>query len=126
MRYISTPAAPAAIGPYAQAVEHGGIVYVSGCLAIQPTISTLLDGGIRAQTAQALINLENILNAAGSGMSRVLKTTVYLTDLADFAVVNEVYAGHFEGHTPARSCVEVSRLPKDALVEIEAVAAVRE
>jgi len=124
MKIISTTAAPPAIGPYAQAVEHNGTIYVSGCLAINPSDSEskLLDGGVRAQTAQALINLENILLAAGSSMDKVVKTTVYLANMSDFSVMNEVYAGHFDGHTPARACVEVSRLPKDALVEIDAIA----
>lgn len=119
---ISTDLAPAAIGPYAQAVAAGGLVFTSGQLPINPATGTFPEG-IAAQTEQSLSNVKAILAEAGVGMDRIVKTTVFLSDMNNFAAMNEVYATFFgEGGYPARSAVEVARLPKDALVEIEVIA----
>lgn len=119
---IHTDSAPAAIGPYAQAVEAGGLVITSGQLPIDPATGAF-PAGIRAQTEQSLKNVRAILAAAGTDMDHVLKTTVFLQDMNDFAAMNEVYATFFtEGNYPARSAVQAARLPKDALVEIEVIA----
>lgn len=119
---ISTATAPAAIGPYSQAIDLGSLVITSGQIPLDPATGTLPEG-IRAQTRQSLTNVKSILEAAGLGMDAVVKTTVFLKDMNDFAAMNEVYASFFtEGHYPARSAVEVARLPKDALVEIEVIA----
>lgn len=120
---ISTDKAPAAIGPYAQAVKTSGLVITSGQLPIDPAAGTFPEG-IQAQTRQSLTNVKAILEEAGLTMDAVLKTTVFLSDMNNFAAMNEVYATFFtEGSFPARSAVEVARLPKDALVEIEVIAA---
>lgn len=120
---ISTTAAPAAIGPYSQGVEAGGLIITSGQLPLDPATGTFPEG-IRAQTKQSLTNVKAILTQAGTDMGHVLKTTVFLNDMNDFTAMNEVYATFFtEGSFPARSAVEVARLPKDALVEIEVIAA---
>ncbi|MCI8739073.1 MAG: RidA family protein [Oscillibacter sp.] len=120
---ISTSQAPAAIGPYAQAVKANGFVITSGQLPIDPAAGTFPEG-IQAQTRQSLTNVKAILEEAGLTMDAVLKTTVFLSDMNNFAAMNEVYATFFtEGSFPARSAVEVARLPKDALVEIEVIAA---
>ena len=119
---ISTAAAPAAIGPYSQGVDGGGIVITSGQLPIDPATGAFAEGGIAGQTRQSLENVRAILAQAGLGMENVVKTTVFLKDMNDFAAMNEVYAGFFPAEPPARSAVEVARLPKDALVEIEAIA----
>ncbi|MCI8649458.1 MAG: RidA family protein [Anaerotruncus sp.] len=120
---ISTEKAPSAIGPYSQAVATGSMVFTSGQLPIDPATGAFAEGGIAAQTRQSLTNVQKVLEAAGSGMDKVVKTTVFLSDMNNFAAMNEVYAEFFgEGGFPARSAVEVARLPKDALVEIEAVA----
>lgn len=120
---ISTDQAPAAIGPYAQAVETAGLVITSGQLPIDPATGTFPDG-IQAQTRQSLTNVKAILTKAGVGMEQVLKTTVFLSDINNFGAMNEVYATFFgEGGYPARSAVEVAKLPKGALVEIEVIAA---
>ena len=120
---ISTSEAPAAIGPYAQAVENNGLVITSGQLPIDPATGTFPEG-IQAQTRQSLTNVKAILTEAGTDMDHVLKTTVFLSDMNNFAALNEVYATFFtEGSYPSRSAVEVARLPKDALVEIEVIAA---
>lgn len=121
-RIVSTSDAPAAIGPYSQAVVHGGLVYCSGQVALDPASGELRPGGVEEQARQALANLRAVLVAAGSAPGRVLKTTIYLASMDDFARVNEVYAGFFGEHRPARATVEVARLPKDALVEIDCVA----
>lgn len=119
---ISTAKAPAAIGPYVQAARCGELVITSGQLPIDPATGAFPEG-IQAQTKQSLANVKAILEEAGLGMSDILKTTVFLKDMNDFAAMNEVYASFFEeGAYPARSAVEVARLPKDALVEIEAIA----
>lgn len=121
-KVISTEHAPAAIGPYAQAVAANGMVYTSGQLPIDPATGAFPEG-IAAQTRQSLTNVKAILAEAGVGMDRVVKTTVFLSDMNNFAAMNEVYAEFFsEDGYPARSAVEVARLPKDALVEIEVVA----
>ena len=122
MTPIHTNQAPAAIGPYSQAIQTGNMLFSSGQLGLDPKAGTLPDG-IQAQTAQALANVDAILKEAGFERSDVVKTLVFLTDMADFGVVNELYANFFGDHKPARSCVEVSRLPKNGLVEIEVVAA---
>lgn len=124
MTPVSTPSAPAAIGPYSQAQVHGGLVWCSGQVAIDPASGALVEGDVQAEARQVLENLAAVLEAAGSGMSSVLRCTVFLADLGDFAAVNEVYAEAFGEHRPARACVEVSRLPKDVRVEISCVAAV--
>ena len=124
MTYISTPNAPAAIGPYTQAVVHDGVVYCSGQVALDPETGLFVDGDVAAQTRRALRNLDAVLQAAGTGRSRVLRTTVYLRDMADFAAMNTVYAEFFGDARPARATVAVAGLPRDARVEIDCVAAV--
>lgn len=118
---IATTNAPAAIGPYSQAIEVNGLVYTSGMIPVIPATGEIVEG-IENQARQALTNVKNLLEAAGSGMDRVIKTTVFIKDMNDFAKVNEVYATFFTGAFPARSCVEVARLPKDVLIEMEAIA----
>jgi 2-iminobutanoate/2-iminopropanoate deaminase len=118
---VSTPAAPAAIGPYAQAVTSGGFVFCSGQIAIDPATGAVVEGDVVAQTRQVLLNLSAVLVAAGSDLSRVVKTTVFLADFNDFAAMNAVYAEAFGDWRPARATVEVSRLPRDVKVEIEAI-----
>ena len=121
---ISTTKAPAAIGPYSQGVATTGLVITSGQLGLDPATGAFPEGGIAAQTRQSLENVKAVLEAAGSGMDKVIKTTVFLKDMNDFAAMNAVYAEYFgEGGYPARSAIEVARLPKDGLVEIEAIAA---
>lgn len=118
---ISTDLAPAAIGPYSQAIEVNGMVYTSGIIPVVPESGEIADGSA-AQAKQALLNLSNLLKAAGTGMENVIKTTVFIKNMNDFGAINEVYETFFEGVYPARSCVEVARLPKDVMIEIEAVA----
>ena len=122
---VSTPDAPAAIGPYSQAVVHDGWVFCSGQIAIDPRTGELVEGDIVAQTRQVLTNLTHVLEAAGSGLDHVLKTTVYLKSIAEFPKMNETYGTFFPKNPPARATVEVARLPKDARVEIDCVALVR-
>lgn len=119
---IHTDKAPAAIGPYSQAIKAGNTIYVSGQLPIDPATGAFAGSDITAQTHQSLTNLKNILNAAGADMCDVVKTTVYLANIADFAAMNEVYAQFFTAPYPARAAFEVACLPKNALVEIECVA----
>ena len=119
---VSTKNAPAAIGPYSQAVRSGDTIYVSGQLPIDPATGAFAGDEIRAQTRQSLTNIRSILEAAGADMSKVVKTTVLLKDIADFVPMNEVYAELFAEPYPARAAFQVAALPKDALVEIEAVA----
>ena len=121
-KQINTAAAPAAIGPYSQAIEANGIVFVSGQLPIDPATGAFAEGGIKELTRQSLTNMKAILAEAGLTMANVVKTTVFLADMADFAEMNEVYASFFEGVCPARSAVAVKTLPKEALVEIECIA----
>lgn len=122
-KIINTQAAPAAIGPYSQAIEAGNLVYTSGQLPIDPATGAFPEGGIKAQTRQSLTNVEAVLKAAGLNMNAVVKTTVFLADMADFADMNSVYSEFFAEPFPARSAVAVKTLPKGALVEIEVVAA---
>ncbi len=119
---IQTQNAPAAIGPYSQAIQAGGTIYVSGQLPINPATGEFAGADIRAQARQSLENIKAILAAAGADMAHVVKTTVLLQDMADFAAMNEVYAEYFSEPYPARAAFQVAKLPKDALVEIEAVA----
>ncbi len=121
---ISTDKAPAAIGPYSQAVKVGNLLFTSGMIPIDPATNTLVEGGIEVQAEQALTNIKNLLEASGSSTDKVVKTVVFIKDMNDFAKVNEIYAKYFIGNYPARSCVEVARLPKDVLIEIEAIAEV--
>ncbi len=121
---VSTEKAPAAIGPYSQAVQAGNTVYVSGQLPIDPATGAFAGEDIRAQTRQSLTNIRSILEAVGADMSKVVKTTVLLKNIADFAAMNEVYAGFFAAPYPARAAFQVAALPKDALVEIECVAVI--
>lgn len=122
---VSTPQAPAAIGPYSQAVKTGDFVYTSGQVALDPATGQIIPGGIVEQAVQVLENLKSVLTAAGCGLPDVIKTTVFLKNMSDFAAMNDVYGRYLapEGTVPpARSTVEVARLPKDALVEIEVIA----
>lgn len=124
MKPIQTEKAPAAIGPYSQAIDSGtGLVFVSGQLPIDPATGAFPEGGVQEQTRQSLTNAKAILEAAGSGLQNVVKTTVFLADMGDFAAMNEVYAQFFSAPFPARSAVAVKTLPKGALVEIECIAA---
>ncbi len=122
---VSTPGAPKAIGPYSQAIRHGGLVYTAGQVALDPATMELVPGGVAEQAERALSNLAAVLAEAGSGFDRVIKTTVYLVDMADFGAMNEVYARHFGTHRPARSTVAVAGLPKGARVEIDVIAVTR-
>jgi 2-iminobutanoate/2-iminopropanoate deaminase len=119
---IETENAPAAIGPYSQAIKAGGFVFVSGQIPIDPQTGQFVAGGIAEQTGQVLKNLAAVLAAAGSGLDRVVKTTVFLADMKEFSGMNEVYATFFSGPPPARATVAAAGLPRDARVEIEAVA----
>jgi len=121
-RTVHTDDAPAAIGPYSQAVVTDGWVFCSGQIPIDPATGDLLEGGIQAQTDRVLENLRAVLEAAGSSLSAVVKTTVFLADMDDFQAMNEVYARHFGDHRPARAAVEAAALPKRVTVEIECVA----
>lgn len=121
-KVIATPAAPAAIGPYSQAVQAGNMVFVSGQLPFMPETGALLEGTVGEMTAQSLKNIQAILEAAGCTMADVVKTTIFLKDLNDFAEVNAAYAPFFPENAPARACVQVAKLPRDARVEIEAIA----
>lgn len=122
MKVISTSQAPAAIGPYSQAIHVGNLIYTSGQLPLNPATGAFPEGGIKAQTRQSLTNVKAILEAAGTDMNHVVKTTVFMADMNDFADMNAVYAEFFTEPFPARSAVAVKTLPKGALVEIEAVA----
>ena len=120
-KVISTENAPAAIGPYSQAIEVNGMVYTSGVIPVVPSTGEIPEGS-KEQAKQALTNLSNLLEAAGTSMDNVIKTTVFIKEMDDFGTINEVYAIFFKGDYPARSCVEVARLPKDVMLEIEAIA----
>lgn len=120
-KVISTENAPAAIGPYSQAIEVNGMVYTSGVIPVVPSTGEIPEGS-KEQAKQALTNLSNLLEAAGTSMDNVIKTTVFIKEMDDFGAINEVYATFFKGDYPARSCVEVARLPKDVMLEIEAIA----
>ena len=120
---VSTPHAPAAIGPYSQAVVHGDLVLCSGQIALDPATGELVEGDVAVQTEQVMKNLAAVLAQAGSGLDRVLRTTVFVADMDDFGTVNEIYGRHFPAESPpARATVEVARLPKDARVEIDCIA----
>lgn len=116
---IFTKNAPAAVGPYSQAIKEGNVVYCSGQIPLVPETGALVEGDIKAQAAQSLKNVKAVLTEAGADVTNVVKTTVYLVDMADFGAVNEVYADFFGDHKPARSCVAVKELPKGARVEVE-------
>ena len=123
MKAIQTNNAPAAIGPYSQAIEVNGFIFASGQIPIDPATGEFVEGGIKEQTRQSLLNAKSILIAAGTDLNRVVKTTVYLSDMANFAAMNEVYSSFFEQPLPARSAVAVKDLPKAALVDVEVLAA---
>jgi 2-iminobutanoate/2-iminopropanoate deaminase len=125
MQVVSTPGAPKAIGPYSQGIVAHGFVFTAGQIALDPASGEVVAGGIAEQTARVIENLRAILAAAGSGLDRVVKTTVFLADMADFAAMNEVYARAFADHKPARSTVAAAGLPRGVRVEIEAVATLR-
>ena len=122
MKTISTPQAPKAIGPYSQAICAGGFVFASGQLPIDPTTGEFPQGGVKEQTRQSILNAQAILNEAGLDLCNVVKTTVYLSDMNDFAAMNEVYSQFFSEPFPARSAIAVKTLPKHALVEVECIA----
>lgn len=122
MKAIHTDKAPKAIGPYSQAIEAGGLVFVSGQLPVNPTTGEFAEGGIKEQTRQSLTNAQQVLQAAGTDLSRVVKITVFLSDMDNFGAMNEVYAEFFSQPFPARSAFAVRTLPKGALVEIECIA----
>ena len=122
MEIIATEKAPAALGPYSQAIRANGMIYCSGQIPINPATGAIEAQTIEEQTTQAITNLKNVLEKAGSSLAKVVKTTVFIKNMNDFAVLNKVYAELFGDTKPARSCVEVARLPKDVLVEIECIA----
>ncbi|AKX94278.1 RidA family protein [Neomoorella thermoacetica] len=123
-KVVATNQAPAAIGPYSQAIKIGNLIFTSGQIPLDPASGRIVDGGAAEQTARVMANLQAVLAAAGAGLEDIVKTTVYIKDMNDFSAINEVYGRYFTKEPPARSCVEVARLPKDVLVEIEAVAVV--
>lgn len=119
---ISTTNAPAAIGPYSQGTKLGNLIFTSGQIPLVPSTGQIVEGDVQAQTRQALENLKGLLESQGTNLDNVLKTTVFIKDMNDFTKINEIYAQYFTSNQPGRSCVEVARLPKDVLVEIEAIA----
>ena len=125
-KQIQTTAAPGAIGPYSQAVRSGSFIFYSGQIPIDPSSGTLVEGGIEVQARQVMVNMRAMLHASCCDFSDVIKTTIYLTDLADFATVNEIYGECFNEVPPARACVQVAALPKGAMIEIEWIAAVKQ
>ena len=122
---VQTAGAPAAIGPYSQAIVHGGMVYTAGQIPLDPATMQMVEGDVAAQTERVMQNLAAVLEAAGASLSSVVKTTVFLREMNDFTAMNEVYGRHFGDHAPARSTVQAARLPRDAAVEIECVAVVQ-
>jgi 2-iminobutanoate/2-iminopropanoate deaminase len=120
-KVISTNKAPAAIGPYSQAIEVNGMIFTSGVIPIVPETGEIVEGGIEKQAEQATGNLAALIAASGADIKDTVKTTVFIKDMNDFGKINEIYAKYFKGDCPARSCVEVARLPKDVLIEIEAI-----
>lgn len=122
MESIQTDRAPRAIGPYSQAIKANGLVFASGQIPLNPATMEIVEGGIQEQTGRVLDNLKAVLEAAGSSLDRVVKTTVYLTDMGEFAAMNEIYARYFSATKPARATVQVARLPRDVKVEIDVVA----
>ena len=125
-KIISTEKAPKAVGPYSQAVQAGNLLFCSGQIAIDPVTNELISGGVQEQTHRVMDNLKEVLEAAGSSLSHVVKTTIYLKDMGDYGVVNEVYGSYFDDQPPARECVEVARLPKDVLVEVSVIALIKD
>jgi 2-iminobutanoate/2-iminopropanoate deaminase len=123
-KIVATDAAPKAIGPYSQAVVHNGIAYLSGQIPMNPETGEIIQGGITAQTERVLENIKAVLAACGSSMNSVLKTTVYLVDMSEFARMNEVYARYFPSDPPARATIQAARLPRDVRIEIDVIAAV--
>lgn len=123
-KVINTDQAPEAIGPYSQAIQAGDMIYTSGQIALDPATGKMVSPDIKAQTEQAMENLKNVIEAGGSDLSQVVKVTLYIKDMNDFSTINEIYGSYFKDDFPARSCVEVSSLPKGALIEIEAIAVV--
>lgn len=123
---VQTDKAPKAIGPYSQAVGYNGLLFCSGQIAIDPETDKIVDGGVEAQTARVMANLSAVLDARGLDFSHVIRTTIYLKNMSDFDKVNDIYGRFFDANPPARATVEVSRLPKDVLVEIDMIAAVPE
>lgn len=121
---VSTDKAPGAIGPYSQAIKAGGMIFCSGQIPIDPATGEFVEGGVADQTEQVFKNLIAVLEAAGSGLSDVVKTSVFLADMNDFAAMNEVYAKYFDSNKPARATVQAARLPRDAKVEIDCIAVV--
>jgi len=119
---VNTKKAPGAIGPYSQAIKAGGFLFISGQIPVDPATNNVVEGGIEAQTVQVLENLSAILADQGLTLDNVVKTTVFLTDLNDFQVMNGIYGDYFKGETPARATIQVSRLPKEVMVEIDAIA----
>ena len=126
MKKVSTPNAPAAIGPYSQGIIAGGLLFASGQIPLDPATGTIVSGGIEAQAHQAFTNVKNLVEAAGTTMSAVLKVTVFMADMADFAAVAAIYAQYFTEPYPARSAVAVKSLPKGALIEVEVIARMAE
>ncbi|HGA5941166.1 TPA: RidA family protein [Salmonella enterica subsp. enterica serovar Muenchen] len=118
---INSSDAPAAVGPYVQAVKANGFIFVSGCIPLEPETNTLCPGGIKEQTRRVMMNLQAVLNTDGLTFSHIVKTTCFIRNMNEFPEFNEVYASFFNGQFSARSCIEVCRLPRDALVEIEAI-----
>ena len=121
---VSTSAAPAAIGPYSQAIRAGSLIFVSGQIPLDPASGTMVEGDIAAQTHRVFRNLTGILEAAGTSLDRVVRATVFLADMNDFAAMNEVYGSYFSSPAPARSTIQAARLPRDARVEIDVIAEV--
>ena len=121
---VQTDGAPAAIGPYSQAIVSGGFIFTAGQIALHPETGAIVDGGVEAQAVRVLQNLTAVLEAAGSSMKNVVKATMYLADISDFVTVNEIYGQYFEEPFPARSAIQAAALPKGALVEIDAIARV--
>ena len=122
MDYVSTPDAPKAIGPYSQAIRAGSLLFVSGQIPLDPATGAMVEGDVGAQTRRVFANLQAILEAAGASFDNVVRTTVYLADMNDFATVNEIYGTYFSSPAPARATVQAARLPKDARVEIDLIA----
>lgn len=120
---VSSPDAPEAIGPYSQAIRAGSLLFVSGQIPLDPSTGAMVDGDIEAQTRRVFANLQAILEAAGAGFDHVVRTTVYLADMNDFPAVNEIYGSYFSAPAPARATVQAARLPKDARIEIDLIAA---
>jgi 2-iminobutanoate/2-iminopropanoate deaminase len=123
-KIVATDQAPAAIGPYSQAIQVGEFLFTSGQLPVDPASGEIIAGGVKEQTDMALANLQAVLAAAGVSLADVIKTTLYIKNMSDFGIINETYGKYFNSNPPARSCVEVARLPKDVLVEVEAIAIV--